>query len=249
MPKLILTRSEADNYRTAPLFKEMGVEVISLPMIEIRELPFSPSLIPILSSPPLILLTSRQGTERWLLLREEETRVASLTLEGYICVGERSAQMIQQREIEAKVVAVAESAHQLIAHLESREDVDWTSSRPVIYPCSKFRRDETVDGLSELGFTVVELPLYEPVLPEGSVELLSEIRQRVDSQTIVLFFSPSAVENFFRLWPNAGQQVEVAAIGKTTGDALRDAGCEKIILPQHPTVEEMAEALRHYLSR
>ncbi|MGE3800121.1 MAG: uroporphyrinogen-III synthase [Candidatus Kapaibacterium sp.] len=250
MPTLILTRSKADNNRIAPLFKEIGAEVVSLPMIEIRDLPFSLSLLPELSSPPLILLTSREGAERWLALRTVEAGIGSLKLEGYICVGERSARMIRQREPDENVVAVAESASRLIARLHDSVVRDYQKGRPtIIYPCSKLRRDETVDGLTELGFDVVELPLYEPVLPEESVELLSNIQKNIAPKTIVLFFSPSAVENFFRLWPNAGQQVEVAAIGETTGDALREAGCEKIILPQHPTVEEMAETLRHYLSR
>ncbi len=246
MPTVILTREEEDNRRIAPLFEAEEIEALSLPMIRIQDLPFDPSPLPDRISSVRVLLTSRKGTERWITLRRNVERIGRLEVRGYMCVGERSAMMIRQSEPEVPVIVTAESGAGIV---EGDKEVE--GDRVVVYPCSRVRREETVEGLKRKGFEIIELPLYEPVFPEESIDRMRALRDRIDRGTIILFFSPSAVENFFSLlnrMPERSEQLpdlRFAALGHTTARTLQDHGITDIILPDHPTVKEMIRTIRN----
>ena len=243
MQRVILTRTEEDNARIAPLFREKGVEVISLPMIAIEDIPPDQTILSQFPVDPLILLTSRNGTERWLLLRREEEMIRSLSPTGYLCVGERSRDLIQQNEPGIPVLEIGESGSDLLARLSGRGKALLTQT--ILYPCSAERREEMVEGLEKLGFEVRALPLYRPVLPKKSIEQFRQIHDLVTPDTTIIFFSPSAVEHFFTLWTDNPSNLHVAAIGQTTAEALRSAGCPLPLTPQAPTLSSLLKIVRN----
>ena len=243
---VLLTRTEEDNQQMIPLFEEHGMQVVSLPMIAVQDIPFSVEKIPETTS-TCVLLTSRKGTERWLRLREEHESVREIEVYGYMIVGKRSEEMMLSAEEDARVLVVAESGKELVERVREgmgrQGEGETRREGEVLYPCSRVRRDEVVKGLGEIGYRVVEIPLYEPVLPEESREELSAVLKRVHEESIVVFFSPSAVQNFFSIWDGNREGLRFAAIGRTTAMALESQGVTNIILPERPDVRSLIQSL------
>ena len=250
---VVLTRTQEDNQEIAPFFEESGIQVISLPMIAIRELQFNAEQFSERrTSTPLVLLTSRRGTEQWLRLRCEDELVKNIEVRGYMIVGKRSEEMIRSAEHDVRVLVVAGSGIELVEKIgggkgdEEKEErgEGRASSEEVLYPCSTVRRDELLMGLNAIGYRVVELPLYEPILPEESREQFSGVLEEFGGQFVIAFFSPSAVENFFSLWEGDPATLECAAIGRTTAAALEDRGITNLIVPEHPETPSLIQTLK-----
>ena len=257
MPTAILTRSREDNTRTAPLFEETGIDVISLPMIKIHELPFNPSQIDQLDpdEQPLILLTSIKGTRRWLDLREKHDILRRIEPTGYLLVGNRSRQMIEATVPDARILVTASSAEHLGKEVSTLPDLSLSADTKekrgtdtLLYPCSAIRREETVDIFRERGYRILELPLYEPVLPEQSIAKLSGMMQSLEEETVIIFFSPSAVHNFFSIYHANPNRLNYATIGETTAGALQEQGINNIITPEEPTLEYLVRTIKDFFN-
>lgn len=234
---VILTRTEEENRRIAPLFASRGFVVHSLPMIELRPLAHDAcgirSIRRLAGGEP-VLITSAYAADLWLDLRETDFR--EHTPRAYYVVGERSAQLLRESDPEVPIVAVADSGEDLL-----RGSFDGV--REMLYPCSTERRDQIVDGLRDRGVDVVELPLYAPALPAGSRDHLGSLWGVLEHPAAILFFSPSAVTSFFSLRPRIPDDLIFAAVGGTTAEALRREGITSILVPERPSAESLAALL------
>ena len=245
---VVLTRTEEDNQRIVPLFEDAGLHVISLPMIAIQDIPVdSTTVLQSLGDKPFVLLTSLKGTKRWLRLRREDERIKRMKVQGYWVVGSRSEELLGEVETGVPIEVVAGSSGELLEKLRKERGEErkgeQAKEREVVYPCSLVRRNEVVEGLAGLGYQVVELPLYEPLLPEQSGKRVLNLADKLDAETTVLFFSPSAVKNFFQLWGDRRRTFHCAAIGHTTAKALYKEGVDQIIVPEHPDVASFIQRL------
>jgi uroporphyrinogen-III synthase len=106
-----------------------------------------------------------------------------------------------------------------------------------IFFCGNKRLDNLPLGLLEAGFAVEEFVVYETVLTPH------KINREYD---IFLFFSPSAVESFFRVNNWNAKNVAVS-IGHTTSDALKKAAVENILVAKEPNELSMLFKLQEYL--
>jgi uroporphyrinogen-III synthase len=240
VPSLLLTRSAEDNARTAPIFERRGFTVYSVPMIELRPIAkdaCGTRQVRRLAGGEPVLLTSAFATELWLDLRETDFHEHAPA--GYYVVGESSAELLREGDPDVPIRAVARSAEELL-----RDGFEGVGR--LLYPCSTERRDTLVDGLRERGVDVVDMPLYSPALPAASRELLPRILTTVAGPLVIAFFSPSAVEGFFRLSPDFPPTAIFAAIGATTAAALHARGIEHVLQPDEPNAEAMAERLTFY---
>lgn len=262
-PLVILTRAESDNQRVAPFFQEQGLQVLSVPLLEIHDLPVDLENIPNEFGPYLVLVTSSRSTTRWLELRPS---LKNRDLRGYLVVGRQSAVRLHEANPDTPVLVTRHSIEEMLEEIANLrrtfphvvEDVAPEASKllrmgseitTILYPCSARRRNEGVIGLQKLGFRVVELPLYEPVLPAGNTASLMNALTGVHRPTVLTFFSPSAVENFFQIvYSSRDEEGELnfpeglhfAAIGETTADALCEQGIEEVIVPDLPEAEMLA---------
>ena len=256
-----------------PLFEGRGMDVRSIPMIEIRNLDVEEWEIPE-GGPCIVLLTSSRATSRWLALRD---RLLNRDIHGYLVVGRSSADMLAKAGGLDPVLLCQNSVHELfeqILHLRHVADGNGKGVLPVtqhallkdsgvetvIYPCNAKRREEGVEGLRKMGFRVVELQLYEPVPPLSSKEEVLEVLGLQDRQVVFPFFSPSAVENFFQVLADQSEHaceggvqellasygsasVIFASIGETTAEALYSCGVEHVVIAEEPKAELLAEAV------
>jgi uroporphyrinogen III methyltransferase/synthase len=126
-------------------------------------------------------------------------------------------------------------------------------NKNVLLPRSDRANPELPAALRRCGALVTEVVAYRN-LPPGTTDqekLHESLRDGVDS---ILFYSPSAVENFLellgreRLGTLQGR-VLMVAIGPTTANALSAAGVQRIARAADTTTKAIVEALEGHLAR
>lgn len=248
--RVLLTRGTEENDEIARLLRARGVESLSLPMIEIRALSADLQKLPPREDECVILLTSRTATERWLNLRMSLPRAGDVRTRTHLVVGRKSAALLLESQPSARILCLADSVEELLEdvlelHEKSHSIAKYQKRSPLLYPCSRLRRDSAIDGFNELGYRVYDLPLYEPILPKASIDKLPRALEALAPDATLTFFSPSAVENFCTALQENGMGIErvtgfrFAAIGTTTEEALNSKGIEDVRVPGRPGVMDM----------
>jgi uroporphyrinogen-III synthase len=126
------------------------------------------------------------------------------------------------------------------------------TGKRVLLPRSERAGRDLPDTLRSLGAEVVEVVAYRTggvgVAEPGVLEAI-----RVGRVDVISFFSPSAVENLrdelgSELLSQLAARVALAAVGRVTAAALRQAGLPVAIEAPKATAESMGEALEKYFS-
>jgi uroporphyrinogen III methyltransferase / synthase len=135
----------------------------------------------------------------------------------------------------------------------ARELGEELRSKKVLLPRSDRANPELPAALRRYGALVTEVVGYRN-LPPGTTDrekLQESLRDGVDS---ILFYSPSAVQNFLellgreRLGTLQGR-VLMVAIGPTTSNALSAAGIQRIARAADTTTKAIVETLEGHLAR
>jgi len=109
--------------------------------------------------------------------------------------------------------------------------------KPLLYLIGSRRRDELPTSLRENNIDFIELCVYRSI-ERANLELSSQ-----SVPDWVVFFSPSGVEAVQRDGGWDLRDIRVAAIGRTTADALRSTGVEVHAMASEPTPEAVAQAV------
>ena len=97
------------------------------------------------------------------------------------------------------------------------------------------------DSLSQEGFDVIRPLVYEA---QDAAPLENGAPKRVD---LAVFFSPSAVEAWTRLYSNIDVEA-CAVIGRTTARACEQMGMNVTIIAPNPTETALIDSLKNYVS-
>jgi len=163
-------------------------------------------------------------------------------------VGPATSRAAEDAGFPVEYVAAEHSGAGLAAELK-----DQVKGRSVFLPRSDRANPDLPEALKRLGAKVMEVVAYRTVAPsKADRERVNEaLKQDVDG---ILFFSPSAVQNFLelvdrkRLEKLQGRAVMVA-IGPTTAGALSAAGISRIAWAVDTTPQAVIQALEGHLSR
>ncbi len=147
-------------------------------------------------------------------------------------MGNTTRKLIEEAWGAGKIVATAENAQRLGERL-----ID-DGVEKILFFCGNIRRDELPNKIRSEGGEVEEIIVYETA--EQPTRLLKEYDG-------ILFFSPSAVNSFFKN-NKAAQRTHLFAIGKTTADTLRPFANRKIIVANASDKEELTRQAIDYLS-
>lgn len=140
------------------------------------------------------------------------------------CIGNTTKKLVQEKLSSAVIVATAENAQRLA------EQVVDDGIKKAVFFCGNIRRDELPNKLRSEGGEVEEIVVYE------TVEKPSALTKEYNG---ILFFSPSAVNSFFKN-NKVPQQTQLFAIGKTTAETLRQFANRKIIVANASDKQELA---------
>jgi uroporphyrinogen-III synthase len=113
-----------------------------------------------------------------------------------------------------------------------------TFSQEVIFFCGDQRRRDLPDSLREKGIEVIEIVVYQTLA----------VPKRLKKRYVgVLFFSPTAVNSYFKL-NKANDNTIFFAIGETTARAIKQHTNKKILISESPGKEELVNIAIEFFS-
>jgi uroporphyrinogen-III synthase len=143
------------------------------------------------------------------------------------CVGNSTRLLIESLFTDAIIIAVADNAAKLAAQIITNKE----SISEVYFFCGDKRRDELPLLLTQNNITVHEIEIYSTTI------LGHKLSKHYDG---ILFFSPSAVEGFFK--SNAiNSNTVLFAIGSTTADEIKRFSNNTIITADKPGKQHLIE--------
>mgnify|MGYP006270199491 CR=1 FL=1 len=122
------------------------------------------------------------------------------------------------------------------------ETIEIDHGAQVILPKSALADDHLAQALRDKSAVVREIVAYETVMGSGGEDVPALIT--AGEVNAITFTSPSTVENFMeRIHPVMALDIPVAVIGTTTAAKAREWGFQRVILPDHFSLEMMVNAL------
>jgi uroporphyrinogen-III synthase len=251
--RVVLTRASQQSGLLVKALEESGAIPIILPLLVFA----APEDFAGLDA----ALRQAQGFD-WLLLTSQN---AVLALE------ERCAALqISLREIfaSAQVAAVGpataaacESAGLKVSYVPNKhqgvalaEELGGELTRKkVLLPRSDLASAELPQVLRRLGGLVTEVVAYKTIAPTGDEARQAQLLLQ-EATDAILFFSPSTVHHLQELlgpddFLKLAKSAIFAAIGPVTGNALRSAGAQRIVVASEATVEATVNVLGEYFSK
>jgi uroporphyrinogen-III synthase len=147
------------------------------------------------------------------------------------CIGTATNKLVQQYFGAGCIAGTANSAAELAALIAEDRFID-----SVIFFCGDQRRDELPDILRKNDIEVNEITVYQTIA----------VPHKISKQYHgVLFFSPSAVDSFFKI-NTIPQQTILFAIGNTTATAIKKFTNNKIIISDAPGKENLVKKMMEY---
>jgi uroporphyrinogen-III synthase len=150
------------------------------------------------------------------------------------CMGNTTQELIRNYFGEASIHSTGNNAIELAENiLSDNEELD-----EVFFFCGDQRRDELPVKLKEAGVNIEEIIVYKTI----------PLHQKIDTvYDGIVFFSPSAVESYFKL-NKANDTTVFFAIGTTTASAIKKYSNNKIITAHSPGKEELVRKAIHHFS-
>lgn len=160
-------------------------------------------------------------------------------LEGFVpewsiyCMGHKTKQLVTNYFGANAISGTADNAAELADKIIETEEPE-----EVIFFCGNQRRDELPRKLREQNISVNEIVVYQTIAIEHSIE------KKYDA---ILFFSPSAVESFFKKNKLTDKAI-VFAIGNTTSETIQKYCSNKIMISRSPGKDELVAQVIEYFS-
>ncbi len=147
------------------------------------------------------------------------------------CMGTTTNTLIQQYFGADRIIGTANSAAALAELIAEDRFID-----NVIFFCGDQRRDELPDVLRNYDIEVNEITVYQ------TIAVPNKINKQYNG---ILFFSPSAVDSFFKT-NTLPQQTILFAIGNTTATAIKKHTTNKIIISDAPGKNNLVRKMLEY---
>jgi uroporphyrinogen-III synthase len=201
----------------------LGVVVDILPFIDVQPLPMEkvkPLLAPVAAEKAVVVFTSMNAVDTIAGLMNAQPEWS------IYCIGRQTRTLVEKYFGTASIAGTAETAGQLATRILE----DGVRGKLYFF-CGDRRRDELPGKLREHGIEVDERVVYET----------KELERNVDrTYHGILFFSPSAVNSFFRS-NKTSEGTVLFAIGKTTAEEIRKHSKSRIYISDHAGKEQLLD--------
>lgn len=183
-----------------------------------------------------IILTSRNAVDNFFRIAEEMRYTVPIELK-YFCLSEAVANYLQHHIVyrKRKIYVGERSIWDLAKVIKKHKEEKF------LLPTSDQLKAEIPEALNEVGINWDRIILYRTVASD-----LSDLKDVY--YDILVFFSPIGIESLFKNFPDFQQNnTRIAAFGKVTQDAARNAGL--VINIEAPTKDapSMTAALDNYI--
>jgi uroporphyrinogen-III synthase len=223
--RLLVTRPEPDNERTAAALRALGHEVMLAPLLRIEAIPDAD-----LGAPPwaAILLTSANGARAVA----SHPRHGELIVQPVLAVGESTAAAAQLAGF-GNVISADGDARDLVRLAASRFA---GSQLPMLYLTGEDRTGDLASALAAQGQTVCTVVIYRAAKASGfPPEAREALAQgRIDG---VMHFSRRSVENYLECGREIGKPALAPVhycLSERASEPLRIAGAARILVANRP---------------
>lgn len=183
-----------------------------------------------------VILTSRNAADHFFRVCEE-MRFEVPTDMKYFCISESIALYLQKyiQYRKRKIFFGKQTAKDLADILKKH------ATEKFLYPCSDVAAEATEILLQKQGIDFTPAVLFKTVVSD-----LSDLADVF--YDIIVFFSPSSVQSLYINFPEFNQKdTRIAAFGKTTQQAILDAGLILDIPAPSPEAPSMTMAIEQYI--
>ncbi len=249
--KMVFTRalSEIDRERA----RERGIDCVVFPLIGVQHsgleaiLKRYPDFWSQLESAKAVVFTSGNGVTG-LLGEVDDTQsesiqklVSMLRKKPVYTVGESTADVIEPFGILARFPddynAVSLAKMMLLDGVHTR----------IVHFCGDFKRPELGLAMKDARIAVAEIETYSKRgLLKGDDPSLDSIRTELGTAAGVVFYSPSAVMEFFSYGLDRGFLGKWYAIGQTTATSLQERGID-VLIPRAPMTEVLLDFIAKHV--
>ncbi len=241
MSTVLITRPKADSEAFAKALMHYGLRTEFFPTIEI--VPLSNWALPNLACYDALIYTSANAVRCFLseLLSRAPNLFAPLRAMNHYAVGTKTNQALQAYGIDSALYSDKGSAEDLVALLKRFGIQD----KRFLFLRGSRSLGTIPEAIKKHGGSCEELTVYETRdLSDEVAGALPTLLSRNDV-TWIAFFSPSAVQGFFNALPSnlPPLRQRIAAIGRTTKDAVERFGYCVQAMPEVPTAEALAESI------
>jgi uroporphyrinogen III methyltransferase / synthase len=252
---VVITRAVEQSRELSEALEGLGAEVLMLPMIAFAAPENSSGLdaaLARLAEFDWILFTSQNAVrfffQRGCRLEMERSSQGATSGPRFAAVGAATAQAARNLDIRIDMVAATETGAGLVAELKPL-----MAGAKVLLPRSDRADERLPAALRSAGADVTEVVAYRTVAPESfDSAVVSVVKD--GSASVVMFASPSAVDNFLVVIgldevKRLAGKTELAAIGPTTAAAITAAGLTVGIESEESSGAGMAGAIAAFYEK
>ncbi|MEO5910713.1 MAG: uroporphyrinogen-III synthase [Pelobium sp.] len=183
-----------------------------------------------------VILTSRNAADHYFRVCEEMRFDVPADMK-YFCISESIALYLQKYiQYRKRKIFFGKQTPKDLADVLKKH-----TSEKFLYPCSDVAAEATETFLKNQGIDFTPAVLFKTVVSD-----LSDLADVF--YDIIVFFSPSSVQSLYINFPGFNQNnTRIAAFGKTTQQAIEDAGLILDIPAPTPEAPSMTMAIEQYI--
>lgn len=230
--RVIVLRTMAQGGELSSRLRELGAEVIQLPMIDIAPIPEAQAQLNsvLFTTINMVVFTSPNGVTQTVgALHANGLDVRVFYGKTVVAIGPKTASVLRDHGVVADVVARRSVQEGIVDELPA--DLNGVH---VLLPTSAKARQTLPDALARRGARVTELGLYDtvmPPLPEGDFGLR-------DGDNVI-FTSSSTVRHFFESGLFHKQRLNAFSLGPVTSRTLSDYFHGNVKEAESPSVDAL----------
>lgn len=244
----ISTRPAGASDELRHLLNEAGASLLEFPLIEIKPAPLSShekQLISRLEQFQWMILTSPNGVRHFFELLQEVTGTQKLSESLQIAViGEKTEKTLEKYGYSAAFINPGSTAEDF-AEPFARHIAGEKSKPKIVLPLGNLARTVIQDQLQKLA-DCMRINVYKTEIPE-SVD--RNIAKQIENENydMLIFTSPSGIQNFLQLFPKLkNKNIHMACIGETTARAAREKGFQPLAVAQNSSAAGLVESIVNY---
>ena len=211
------------------LLHENGIEVLAMPLIEVRFLLFA-----LLADPDdyhWLVFTSKNGVHSFF------SQFPSVPNVRIAVIGEKTAQALKAEGLNPDFTGSGKSGGRFADELKSMIG----TGQKVLLVLGNLAPDTLADELGESNH-VERVNVYE-TFPVSDVDPIIMKRIADDDYNVIAVSSPSAVKNLYQHAEGVFSRLRIVSIGETTSRAVRSFGTEPLATSSRQSFEGLAETV------
>lgn len=183
-----------------------------------------------LPEPDAILFTSRNAVDAFLACRA--VKPGWLSEKQLYAVGERTAARLSEAGLNPEFPAERQDGTEIATMM-----VKSLSEGAVIWHfCAKNKRPEAKRIMTSRKLNYYSITSYSTIL-------LNKVAMPEEPFEAVVFYSPGAVQAFVNSGAKVNPGTQMVSIGRTTAQALKEAGISNVTIANRPSTESLVKAI------